>query len=73
LPDAVRQNPLTNAHPPRTIQHSGHRTMGFSLHETSRLTGEDKHVWHDDASDGLAPLWLGCLWSSPFRLFARSA
>lgn len=37
------------------------------------VAAEIEHGWHDNASDGLASLWLGCLLSSPFRLFARSA
>lgn len=35
------------------------------------LLWDDKSGWHDEASDGLASLWLGCLLSAPFRLFAR--
>jgi hypothetical protein len=35
------------------------------------LSWDDKSGWHDEASDGLASLWLGCLLSAPFRLFAR--
>lgn len=41
--------------------------------EDDALLWDDKHGWHDNASDGLASLWLGCLLSSPFRLFTRSA
>lgn len=47
---------------------------GWSVQiEDKPLLWDDKHGWHDDASDGLASLWLGCLLSSPFRLFTRSA
>ncbi|KWS04234.1 hypothetical protein AZ78_1783 [Lysobacter capsici AZ78] len=35
------------------------------------LLWDDNSGWHDEASDGLASLWLGCLLSAPFRLFAR--
>lgn len=35
------------------------------------LSWDDKSGWHDQASDGLASLWLGCLLSAPMRLFIR--
>lgn len=35
------------------------------------LLWDDNSGWHDEASDGLASLWLGCLLSAPLRLFAR--
>lgn len=35
------------------------------------LLWSDKSGWHDEASDGLATLWLGCLLSAPFRLFTK--
>ncbi|MGF6349303.1 hypothetical protein [Variovorax sp. W2I14] len=41
--------------------------------EDDALRWDDKHGWHDEASDGLASLWIGCLLSSPFRLFSRGA
>ena len=41
--------------------------------EDDALLWDDKYGWHDKASDGLASLWLGCLLSAPFRLFARRA
>jgi hypothetical protein len=41
--------------------------------EDKPLLWDDKHGWHDEASDGLASLWLGCLLSAPFRLFTRRA
>lgn len=39
--------------------------------EDDTLLWDDRHGWHDKASDGLASLWLGCLLSAPFRLFSR--
>jgi len=41
--------------------------------EDDALLWDDKHGWHDKASDGLSSLWLGCLLSAPFRLFTRRA
>ena len=41
--------------------------------EDDALLWDDKHGWHDNTSDGLAALWLGCLLSSPLRLFTRRA
>lgn len=35
------------------------------------LLWSDEHGWHDEASDGLASLWVGCLLSAPFRAFTR--
>ena len=35
------------------------------------LAWSHEHGWHDEASDGLASLWLGCLLSAPFRRFMR--
>ena len=35
------------------------------------LIWDDKNGWHDEASDGFASLWLGCLMTFPFRIFLR--
>lgn len=39
--------------------------------DDKELLWDEHSGWHDEASDGLATLWLGCLLSAPFRLFAR--
>lgn len=41
--------------------------------EDDALLWDDKHGWHDNASDGLAALWLSCLLSSALRPFTRRA
>lgn len=40
--------------------------------DDKELLWSDKSGWHDEASDGLAALWLGCLLSAPFRPFMKS-
>jgi len=39
--------------------------------DDSDLIWDEKFGWHDQASNGFASLWLGCLMTFPFRLFMR--